>query len=652
MLKTILIANRGEIALRIIRTARRLGVRTVAAASAADLEAPFARQADAVVEIGPGPAAESYLRGDKIIAAALRTGAQAIHPGYGFLAESADFAEAVGKAGIKFIGPSPAAMRRMGSKGEAKAIAAKAAVPIIAGYQGESQAVKVLAKEAKRIGFPLLIKAVAGGGGRGMRCVESERDFPTLLASAQREAHAAFGDGRVLLEKLIERPRHIEVQVFGDAHGNVVHLFERDCSLQRRHQKVVEEAPAPHMSRELRQRLTQAAVACAQAVGYESAGTVEFLVEGGELGANAPWYFIEMNTRLQVEHPVTEAITGIDLVEWQLRVASGEKLPLSQGEITMAGHAIEARLNAEDPCREFLPSTGSIVAFEPPAGVRVDAGVERGSLISPYYDCMIAKLIAHASERHAAIKQLQDALNSLLIAGPKTNADFLFRLLAHAAFRHGALDTSFIGRELANLAPETFDQRAVEAGVVRLLLGETRRSAPAGPSPWEARDAFQLGPARCEHRTVLVDGAPRAFQIDWLPGGPQARLSGAPSPPAGALPDVRVIGQMSPLYVLNARRQVELRWPSFDAGGADEADASIRAPITGRLAKMFVRQGDLVAKGDRIAVIEAMKMEHVLHAGCAGRVARLAALEGQQVAEGALIAALDEAGGDERAPCA
>jgi len=316
----------------------------------------------------------------------------------------------------------------------------------------------------------------------------------------------------------------------------------------------------------------------------------------------------------------------------------------------MAGHAIEARLNAEDPCRGFLPSTGSIVAFEPPAQVRVDAGVERGSLISPFYDCMIAKLIAHASERNAAIKQLQDALNSLLIAGPKTNADFLFRLLAHAAFRHGTLDTSFIGRELANLAPGAFDERALEAGVVRLLLGE-RKSAPKGPSPWEARDAFQLGPARREHRTVLVDGAPVQFQIDWLPGGPQARLSGAPFRPAGALPDVRVIGQRSPLYVLSARRQVELRWPAFDAGGEDEADASIRAPITGRLAKMFVRQGDLVAKGDRIAVIEAMKMEHVLHAGCAGRVTRLAALEGQQVAEGALIAALDEAAGDKPAAC-
>jgi 3-methylcrotonyl-CoA carboxylase alpha subunit len=379
MLKKILIANRGEIALRIMSTARRLAVRTVAVVSAADRGAPFARMADEVVEIGPGPAAQSYLRGERIIAAALATGAQGIHPGYGFLAENAQFADAVGKAGIKFIGPSPEAMRRMGGKAEAKAIAAKAGVPVVAGYQGEVQTARSLAKEAGRIGYPLLIKAVAGGGGRGMRAVERESEFIALLESAQREAAAAFGDGRVLLEKLIERPRHIEVQVFGDAYGNVVHLFERDCSLQRRKQKVIEEAPAPGMSRELRARITRAAVACAQAVGYEGAGTVE----GGRLGGDAPWYFIEMNTRLQVEHPVTEAITGLDLVEWQLRVASGEKLPLPQHEIAIAGHAIEARLNAEDPAKGFLPSTGAIVAFAPPAGVRVDAGVAQGCVISP-----------------------------------------------------------------------------------------------------------------------------------------------------------------------------------------------------------------------------------------------------------------------------
>ena len=384
MLEKILIANRGEIAVRIIRTARRLGVGTVAVVSEADRGAPFARMADEVVEIGPGPATESYLRGDKIIAAAKQTGAEGIHPGYGFLAENADFAEAVGRAGIKFIGPSPDAMRRMGGKAEAKAIAAKAGVPVVPGYAGDSQGPKTLAREAQRIGYPVMIKAVAGGGGRGMRLVEREADFAAALESAQREAKAAFGDARVLLEKVIDRPRHIEVQVFGDAHGNVVHLFERDCSLQRRNQKVIEEAPAPGMSPELRARITEAAVACARAVGYEGAGTVEFLVEGGSLSAQAPWYFIEMNTRLQVEHPVTEAITGLDLVEWQLRVASGEKLPLDQAQIKMSGHAIEARLNAEDPASGFLPSMGPIVAFETPVAGRPARRFRRGGRLGDF----------------------------------------------------------------------------------------------------------------------------------------------------------------------------------------------------------------------------------------------------------------------------
>ncbi len=374
MLKKILIANRGEIALRIIRTARRLGVRTVAVASEPDRRAPFAIVADELVEIGPGRATESYLDIAKIIAAAKHMGADGIHPGYGFLAENAAFAEAAGKAGIRFIGPSPDAMRRMGGKAEAKAIAAEAGVPVVPGYHGDEQDAKTLAAEAKRIGYPVMIKAVAGGGGRGMRLVEAEKDLAGLLESAQREAQAAFGDARVLLEKVIAAPRHIEVQVFGDSHGNVVHLFERDCTLQRRNQKVIEEAPAPGMSPELRAKICAAAVACARAVRYEGAGTVEFLVEGGKLSAEAPWYFIEMNTRLQVEHPVTETITGLDLVEWQLRVASGERLPLAQDAIEMSGHAIEARLCAENPAKGFLPSTGPIAAFEVPEHERPAGG--------------------------------------------------------------------------------------------------------------------------------------------------------------------------------------------------------------------------------------------------------------------------------------
>ena len=522
MFKKILIANRGEIAVRIIRTARRLGVRTVAVVSEADRGAPFARMADEAVEIGPGPASESYLRGDKIIAAALETKAEAIHPGYGFLAENADFAEAVGKAGLKFIGPSPDAMRRMGGKAEAKAIAAKAGVPVVPGYAGDNQAPKTLAREAKRIGYPVMIKAVAGGGGRGMRLVEREADFAAALESAEREAQAAFGDARVLLEKVIDRPRHIEVQVFGDAHGNVVHLFERDCSLQRRNQKVIEEAPAPGMSPELRAKITQAAVACAKAVAYEGAGTVEFLVEGGKLSADAPWYFIEMNTRLQVEHPVTEAITGLDLVEWQLRVAAGETLPLGQAQIQMSGHAIEARLNAEDPANGFLPSIGPIVEFdiEDLTGLRVDSGVQQGSVISPFYDSMIAKLIAGGADREQALGPLVRGLLSARIAGPKTNAAFLHALVTHPAFARAEMDTGLIARELDSLAPRAFNAMAVAFGVRQMLSRMRDGEDPA--SPWSAGDGFQLGPPRRQKLTVLVDGVATQLDVRWNELGPDA----------------------------------------------------------------------------------------------------------------------------------
>ncbi|HJU32133.1 MAG TPA: acetyl-CoA carboxylase biotin carboxylase subunit [Hyphomicrobiaceae bacterium] len=645
MLDKILIANRGEIAVRIVRTARRMGIKTVAVASAADRGMPFTRMADEVIEIGPGPATESYLRGDRIIAAAKETKARGIHPGYGFLAENADFADAVGRAGIKFIGPSPDAMRRMGGKAEAKAIAAKAGVPVVPGYGGDSQDGKTLAREAQRIGYPVLIKAVAGGGGRGMRLVEREAEFAASLESAQREAKAAFGDARVLLEKVVVRPRHIEVQVFGDAHGNVVHLFERDCSLQRRNQKVIEEAPAPGMSDELRARITAAAVACAKAVRYEGAGTVEFLVEGGNLEADPPWYFIEMNTRLQVEHPVTEAITGLDLVEWQLRVASGEKLPLTQGQIAMTGHAIEARLNAEDASRGFLPSTGPIVRFAPASGegLRVDAGVEDGSVISPFYDSMIAKLIAFGADRPQAVARLSRALEDTVVAGPRTSAPFLHALLAHPGFARGEMDTGLIGRDLARLAPARFDERAIAAGVGRLLLGEARQP-PAGPgSPWDAHDGFQLGPARRQRRTVIVDGSPRAVEIAWGPDGPGVTVLGdPPSAPHGPPRTLHVVGDGNAVYVLCDMRQTVLSWPTFDAAAGEEGgdENSVRAPIIGRVAKIFVAPGATVAKGDRIAVVEAMKMEHVLHAPRAGRIDKLAAREGDQVAQGALIAAL------------
>jgi 3-methylcrotonyl-CoA carboxylase alpha subunit len=646
MFKTILIANRGEIAVRIIRTARRLGIRTVAVCSEADRGAPFTRMADMLVEIGPGPAAESYLRRDRIIAAALETKAEAIHPGYGFLAENADFAAAVGKAGLRFIGPSPEAMRRMGSKAEAKAIAAAAGVPVVPGYDGGEQGAKVLLREAKRIGYPIMIKAVAGGGGRGMRLVEREADFAALLESAQREAQAAFGDGRIMIEKVVERPRHIEVQVFGDAHGNVVHLFERDCSLQRRHQKVIEEAPAPGMSAELRARITSAAVTCAKAVGYEGAGTVEFLVEGGALGPAAPWYFIETNTRLQVEHPVTEAITGLDLVEWQLRVAAGERLPLSQAGIAMSGHAIEARLNAEDPAKGFLPSIGRIVGFDTPGltGLRVDTGVEAGSVISPFYDSMIAKLIGSSGDRDEAIAVLAQALRSTVVAGPKTNAAFLHALVTYPAFRRAEMDTGLIGRELASLAPPAFDARAVAFGV-RQMLGRPEQNEDAN-SPWSARDGFQLGPPRRQQLTVLADGEATKVDVGWTQEGPDVSIGGhavggtVEGSPASSTLHAIVAGDR--LYVLHDMRQTELAWPVFDAAaGEDDGDGStVRAPIIGRVAKVFVKEGDSIAKGDRIAVVEAMKMEHVLHAARDGRIDRLAVKEGQQVAQGALIASL------------
>jgi 3-methylcrotonyl-CoA carboxylase alpha subunit len=647
MLKKILIANRGEIALRIIRTARRLGVETVAVVSEADRTAPFARAADQKIEIGPGPASDSYLRIDRILTAAKSTGADGIHPGYGFLAENADFADAVGKAGIKFIGPSPDAMRRMGGKAEAKAIATAAGVPVVPGYQGDSQTAKALAKEAKGIGWPVMIKAVAGGGGRGMRLVEREADFAAALESAQREAQAAFGDARILLEKVIARPRHIEVQVFGDSHGNVVHLFERDCSLQRRNQKVIEEAPAPGMSAELRAMITEAAVACARAVAYEGAGTVEFLVEGGALSASAPWYFIEMNTRLQVEHPVTESITGLDLVEWQLRVASGEKLPLSQAQIRMSGHAIEARLNAEDPARGFLPSIGPVAAFDTPTieGLRVDAGVEKGSHIPPFYDSMIGKLIASGSDRAQATARLARALEETVVAGPKTNAAFLHALITHPAFQRAEMDTGLIGRELDKLAPAAANPRAIAYGVMHLLWQGHDDSAAhrGGYSPWGVQDAFQLGPPRRQKLSVLADGVATPVEVEWKPDGLAVMLQGEREGAAAAIGRISVAGDGAPLYVLYDMHQIALAWPSFEAGAIeDNGDgSSVRAPIIGRVAKVFVKAGDTVAKGDRIAVVEAMKMEHVLHAARAGKIAKVAVAENQQVAQGALVAALE-----------
>ena len=650
MLEKILIANRGEIARRIARTARRLGVRTVAVYSDADARALHVADADEAVHIGPSPATDSYLRGDKIIAAAKATGAQAIHPGYGFLSENADFAAAVAAAGLKFIGPCAEAMRALGGKAAAKEIAIKAGVPVVPGYQGPRQDAEALAAEARKIGYPVMIKAVAGGGGRGMRLVANDAELPELLASARREAEGAFGDGRVLIEKVVVAPRHIEVQVFGDAHGNVVHLFERDCTLQRRNQKVVEEAPAPGMSPDLRERMCAAAVKLAMAVGYEGAGTVEFLVEGGSLGADARWYFIEMNTRLQVEHPVTEEITGLDLVEWQLRVASGERLPLTQDQITMSGHAVEVRLCAEDPAQGFLPSIGRIAAWwaEGATEIRLETGVAKDSVVSPFYDSMIAKLIGRGTTRGEAIAKVRSGLAHIWVGGIKTNAAFLDRLLSDPDVQAFRMDTGLIARRLPELTAFVLDPSRLECAVDTLLgqrvgsLYDTAGSA-ALPGPWDASDGFQLGTVRRQQVRLLVDGTPHAFAVDWQGG--RARLADR----TAALRQSTVVISSNDedrrrIYALQDLVHVEIAWPAHDASAADNGHAGdhIRAPINGKVAKVFVAEGDAVEKGARIAVVEAMKMEHVLHAARAGQIAKIAAREGQQVNQGAVIASLAE----------
>jgi 3-methylcrotonyl-CoA carboxylase alpha subunit len=649
MMKKLLIANRGEIACRIIRTAHRMGIATVAVYSDADADAMHVRAAGESVHIGPSAAADSYLRIDQVLAAAKATGADAIHPGYGFLAENADFADACKAAGLAFVGPSGSAMRKLGGKAEAKVVARAAGVPVVPGYDGDKQDARTLASEAARIGYPVMIKAVAGGGGRGMRLVEKAGDFAAALESAVREATSSFGNGAVLIEKVVVAPRHVEIQVFGDRHGNAVHLFERDCSLQRRNQKVIEEAPAPDMSQGLRDKMTSAAVKLAKAVGYEGAGTVEFLVEGGTLRPEAPWYFIEMNTRLQVEHPVTEAITGLDLVEWQLRVASGERLPLAQDAIRMQGHAIEVRLCAEDPASGFLPSIGRIVAFHAESGAgeaRIDTGFRTGDTISPFYDSLLAKLIVHAPDRKRAITNALRSLGSCRIAGLKTNAGFLAALLGHSDVVAGRLDTGLIGREIEALTRSrvTPAERAAAAG--HLLAVGREATRPGAPfSPWSATDAFTLGPPRRMRLPVVIDGRPIDIEARWSEGSstPAVMLAGV-SGDAGTVRTHDCFADGDGVFVLFELEQVEARWPTYDAETEDgPAGGAVRAPINGKVARLFVSPGAVVAKGDRIAIVEAMKMEHVLAASAAGTVAEVRATEGDQVTTGQLIARIDEA---------
>jgi 3-methylcrotonyl-CoA carboxylase alpha subunit len=627
----LLVANRGEIAVRIFRTCRRLGIETVAVYSDADRAAMHVREADEVVHIGAAPAAESYLRVEAILAAAAQTGANAVHPGYGFLSENAAFAEAVLAAGLAWVGPPPAAIRSMGPKDEAKRIAEEAGVPVLPGYRGEAQDISTLTKAAEKVGYPLLIKAVAGGGGRGIRQVSRAADLQAELTSAVREAESSFGDGRVMLEKLVERPRHIEVQVFGDQHGNVVHLFERDCSLQRRRQKVIEEAPAPGMPEAVRRAMTDAAVKLAKAVGYQGAGTVEFIVDGSKPLALDTFWFLEMNTRLQVEHPVTEAITGTDLVDWQLIVASGGKLPLKQKDIKLTGHAFEARICAEDPADNFRPGAGLILEFgllEEPDGesLRWDAGFESGDRVPSNYDSMIAKLIVHGDTRDAALERLTDVLAHTQLCGVPSNAGFLRRCALSEEFTSGAHHVNWIGENLDALAAVPDVHRAASLAAVATLLLDDEGAV----SPWDLHDGFRLNSNPRRDVLLAADGV--AELVD-----PDAPLSDdTPFP---------LITDLSPrrFAVTTGGDTFLVTIPEFSA----DADAAlggnvVKAPMPGKVLNVLAKAGAAVTRGETLAVLEAMKMEHALTAPRDGVIEAVHATAGQQVADGDVLVMLVE----------
>jgi 3-methylcrotonyl-CoA carboxylase alpha subunit len=684
MFEKILIANRGEIACRVAATARRLGIRTVAVYSDADARAQHVLACDEAIRIGPAPARESYLVGEALLAAAHRTGAQAIHPGYGFLSENEDFAQACLDAGRVFIGPPPAAIRAMGLKAESKRLMQAAGVPLIPGYHGQDQDDAVLAEQARRIGLPLIIKASAGGGGKGMRIVREAAEFEAMLASCRREAKASFGNDAVLIERYASKPRHIEIQVFADTHGQVVSLFERDCSVQRRHQKVIEEAPAPGLSADRRAAMGQAAVAAARAVGYVGAGTVEFIVDGA-----GDFYFMEMNTRLQVEHPVTEMITGLDLVEWQLRVACGEPLPVPPEGLKIRGHALEARVYAESPERGFLPSTGPLlhlrtpqaVTFstggeERPAAVRIDSGVAEGDAITPHYDPMIAKLIVWGEDRDQALQRMRTALSQWEVVGPSTNLAFLGRLMRCSSFVQADLDTALIEREQAALAAPTDgpDAQVLAIAAAAVLLQESsaqaRADAAIGQShraavpadPWSLDDGFRLdGPA--PRRLVLSHAdQPNALTIrpsraGWHHGF-SVHLDHEGHPPCiaglehdgrtirGLIGDrrftARAVWQDKLLHLfIDARHWRLTLVPALAATTIQGPDAgNLAAPMPGKVISLQVQVGDSVRKGQALLVMEAMKMEHTITAPFDGLVAQLPFGVGDQVPEGAALAAL------------
>ena len=655
MFRKILIANRGEIACRIIRTARRMGIATVAVYSDADAGAMHVSMADEAVRIGTAAPRDSYLRIEAILNAAHQTGAQAIHPGYGFLAENANFAEACTDAGLVFIGPPASAIRAMGGKSEAKALMAKAGVPLVPGYHAAAQDLPTLQAAANEIGYPVLIKASAGGGGKGMRVVASAADFAPALAGAQREAVSSFGDDRVLVEKYLTRPRHIEIQVFADSFGNCVHLFERDCSIQRRHQKIIEEAPAPGMTLELRAAMGNAAVAAAQAVGYVGAGTVEFIVEDGQ------FHFMEMNTRLQVEHPVTEVITGLDLVEWQLRVAAGGPLPLRQDQLAITGHAFEARIYAEDPKRQFMPSLGRLDYLRFPAGVRVDSGVTEGDEITPYYDPMIAKVIVHGRDRASALSALATALGECRAMGCATNITFLKALAEHQDVASGNVSTDLIEREFVNLTvePEVRDDVIALAALGQLgFLDE-----PSGVDPWlalrgwrawgESRTHFRLKAGELPVEGYAVTAGRGAFRIE-LPGrsfdcAVSSREGDAIGFVCGDRRTKAVVkvaaGEIG--VFANGRSYVfERPGPANAHSDQPVATGRVVSPMTGLVKMVAAKEGARVARGDLLAVIEAMKLEHAIAATQDGTLAEVFVSAGEQVQEGQELLRFVEAQAD------
>ncbi|MBV2134031.1 acetyl/propionyl/methylcrotonyl-CoA carboxylase subunit alpha [Pseudomonas sp. MAP12] len=644
---TLLVANRGEIACRVMRTAKALGLTTVAVHSAIDRDARHAREADVRVDLGGAKPADSYLLVDKLIAAAKASGAQAIHPGYGFLSENAGFARAIEDAGLIFLGPPASAIDAMGSKSAAKALMETAGVPLVPGYHGEAQDFETFRTAAEVIGYPVLLKATAGGGGKGMKVVERESELAEALASAQREAKSSFGDSRMLVEKYVLKPRHVEIQVFADSHGNCLYLNERDCSIQRRHQKVVEEAPAPGLSPELRRAMGEAAVKAAKAIGYVGAGTVEFLLD-----ARGEFFFMEMNTRLQVEHPVTEAITGLDLVAWQIRVARGEALPITQEQVPLIGHAIEVRLYAEDPDNDFLPATGTLALYREPAagpGRRVDSGVAEGDTVSPFYDPMLGKLIAWGENREEARQRLLAMLAETAVGGVKTNLAFLRRVLAHPAFADAELDTGFIPRHQAQLLPlagelpQAFWQLAASAFV---QSEATRVRADDPHSPWNAAAGWRAGlpsetdlALRCGDDQQVVRLRPAS--------APRAQLVGEQLviEQDGLRRQHLAIRRGASLYLQWAGelREVQRVDPIAEAGAAHQAHGGLTAPMNGSIVRVLVEAGQHVEAGAALVVLEAMKMEHSIRAPQAGVVKGLYCSEGEMVSEGAALVELEEA---------